>query len=204
MIYIQHRVNTVNELKTLPLSYGIEIDVRYHENEIVLHHDPFNHHETNIETLEQLLSNWQNNGPIILNLKTEGIEEQCINLMSKYQIKEWFFLDMSMPLMVKYSFQKKIKNFNQDNLAVRFSEFEPIEYALAFQDKVTWIWVDCFNNFALDYSGYQKIKNANFKICLVSPELQGHSMDRIKEFKTMLSRMTIDAVCSKRPDLWIN
>lgn len=202
MIFIQHRVNTVKDLKTVPLSYGIEIDVRYHENELVLHHDPFNHHNGKAETLENLLDSWQNHGPIILNLKTEGIEEQCIHLMAKFKIKEWFFLDMSMPFIVKYSFHKNIKNFNRNNLAVRFSEFEPLEYAIAFQDRVAWIWVDCFNNFALDNLSYQKIKNANFKICLVSPELQGHSLGRIKEFKDIIGSMTIDAICTKRPDLW--
>ena len=91
MIFIQHRINTLQELKTVPSLHGIEVDVRYHENELILHHDPYYHHQDTIDSLETLLSNWENNGPIILNLKSEGIEEQCIDLMEKYNIKEWFF-----------------------------------------------------------------------------------------------------------------
>ena len=204
MIFIQHRINTLQELKTVPSLHGIEVDVRYHENKLILHHDPYNHHQDTIDSLETLLSNWENNGPIILNLKSEGIEEQCIDLMEKYNIKEWFFLDMSMPFMVKYTLQQERKNLNPHNFAVRFSEFEPLEYALAFQDRAGWVWVDCFNKCALNIDVYHQIKKANFKICIVSPELQNHSENRIPEFKSQLSSMKIDAVCTKRPDLWEN
>jgi len=34
--------------------------------------------------------------------------------------------------------------------------------------------------------------------------LQNHSENRIPEFKSQLSSMKIDAVCTKRPDLWQN
>lgn len=44
--YIAHRINTLEQLQQVPLKYGIELDIRYHENSLVLHHDPFHHHET--------------------------------------------------------------------------------------------------------------------------------------------------------------
>ena len=113
------------------------------------------------EELETLLEHWDNDGPIILNIKTEGIEPMCIEIMKKFQIKHWFFLDISMPYMVKYSFEainNSIGEFSPENLAVRFSEFEPIEYALSFKGRAKWIWVDCFNFFPITPSIYTKIK----------------------------------------------
>ena len=125
--------------------------------------------------------------------------------MAKYKIDNWFFLDMSMPYFAIYSeiaINNRLKNFGPANLAVRFSEREPIEYALAFKDKAKWVWVDCFTKMPLDNNSYKKLKDAGFQICLVSPELQKHSTDRIADFKKQLIGLEIDAVCTKRPDLW--
>lgn len=205
MIYINHRVNTLMQLKKVPMQNGIELDIRYHEDELVLHHDPFGHHENVPEKFEDLLKEWNHEGPMILNVKTEGIEQACINLMAKYKIKNWFFLDLSMPFFAIYAERAKnneISGFSPDNLCVRYSEFEPIEYALAFKGKAKWVWVDCFTYLPIDDLSYNQLKDAGFKICLVSPELQKHSMARIEEFKSQLKDMYIDGVCTKRPDLW--
>lgn len=205
MILIKHRVNTLEELKKVKYGEGAEIDVRYHEDRLILHHDPFSHHENNCLLLEEFLSNWKSHGPIILNIKTEGIEQECISLMNRFNLLNWFFLDLSMPYFVKYSnlaSKKEISGFSKKNLAVRFSEHEPLEYALSFSNKSDWIWVDCFSHLPLNKDSYISIKQANFKICLVSPELQGHSKENIKEFKSRMLKMEIEAVCTKFPELW--
>jgi hypothetical protein len=205
MIYINHRINTIEELMKVPEQNGIELDVRYHENELILHHDPFNHHKNKPEIFENLLKKWHHKGPMILNIKTEGIEKACIELMNNYKINNWFFLDLSMPYFVIYSNVAKkneITGFSQENLAVRFSEYEPLEYALSFSGRAKWIWVDCFTKMPLNQSSYDKIKKAGFKICIVSPELQKHQLTKISEFKEQITNLTIDAVCTKRPDLW--
>lgn len=202
MIFIHHRINTIQELQDIPLMDGVEVDVRYHKNTLILHHDPFHHHEIFTDTLETFLQNWNSKGPIVLNLKTEGIEKHCIELMAKYRVKNWFFLDMSMPFIIKYSLDETISNFGKDNLAVRFSDYEPFEYALSFKGRASWLWVDYFDSHSLNIQNYEKIKKANFKICIVSPELQNHSLNLIPEFKTLTKNMTIDAVCTKRSDLW--
>jgi len=205
MIIIKHRVNTLEDLKNVKKENGAEVDVRYHNNEIILHHDPFNHHQNNDLLFEEFLCSWTSNGPLILNVKSEGIENKCIDMMSKFRIRNWFFLDLSMPYFVKFTNiaeTKTIKGFTPSNIAVRFSEFEPIEYALSFSGKSEWIWVDCFSYLPLNTKLYKLIKKESFKICLVSPELQNHSKDRIKEFRSQVSLMEIDAVCTKYPHLW--
>jgi len=54
----------------------------------------------------------------------------------------------------------------------------------------------------LDKNAYDKIKKAGFKICMVSPELQHHHLTEIKKFKEQTIGWTIDAVCTKHPNLW--
>ena len=153
MIIINHRINSLLKLKEIPLKHGIEIDVRYHKDDLILNHDAFNHHITKSTKLKDLLIMWNNFGPIILNLKSEGIEDACMKMMEKYKVKNWFFLDMSMPILVKYSDKakkKEFKYFSPENLSVRFSDREPIEYALSFKGKASWVWVDYFSHFPLN------------------------------------------------------
>ena len=205
MLIINHRVNSITQLISVPFDHGAEIDIRYHNNDLIIDHDPFEHQIKNPELLSNFLEHWKHSGPLILNLKTEGIEEECISLMSIFKIKNWFFLDMSMPFLVRYSLiaNNEGSNILPRNLAVRFSEYEPIEYALSFSGKAHWVWVDCFNELPLNLDNYKKLKNAGFKICIVSPELQNHLLDKIIEFKNQLKNMEIDAVCTKSPELWL-
>lgn len=205
MVYIHHRINTISSLWNVSTKDGIEVDVRYHENTLILHHDPFHHHQNYVQTLESLLCEWHHAGPLILNVKTEGVEQACIDLMNKYQISSWFFLDLSMPYFAAYAQKaalKKIAGFSRENLCVRFSEYEDIAYALGFAKNVSWVWVDCFTHCPLDFEIAEKLKNAGFKICLVSPELQGHPKDWIEKFQQQLCGISIDAVCTKYPYLW--
>lgn len=190
MLKIAHRINTIAQLKEVPTNQGIEVDIRNEGKILILHHDPF----CPGEPFEDLLKVY-NHQLIILNTKSEGMEEEILALLKKYNIKNYFFLDLSLPFLVKYAIR------GEKNIAVRFSEFEPIEFALAFAGKVDWVWVDCFTHLPLNKEIYKKLKE-HFKICLVSPELQGYDLEEIKTFKEIIATMEIDAVCTKRPDLW--
>ena len=52
MQIIEHRINSIEKLKKIPFNHGVEIDVRYHDDKLILHHDPFSHHREKIEYLE--------------------------------------------------------------------------------------------------------------------------------------------------------
>ena len=205
MIIIDHRINTLNQLDNVPISNGIELDIRYHNDQLILHHDPFGHHLETPVKFEDMMAKWKGEGPVILNVKTEGVELHCIEIMKRYSISNWFFLDLSMPYFVLFSQKANVgdlEGFGPSNLAVRFSEFEPIEYALSFANRVEWVWVDCFNRMPLTEKIYTSLKTCGFKICLVSPELQKHPTRRIEEFKKALRGFEIDAVCTKHSDAW--
>ncbi len=78
---------------------------------------------------------------------------------------------------------------------MRFSEHEPIEFALAFAGRVDWVWVDCFTRLPLDRESHRRLRE-HFKICLVSPELQGHPHATIGAYRRQLAGLPIDAVCT--------
>jgi hypothetical protein len=191
MKLIKHRINTIKELEKCDSSGGLELDLRYKNNEIILHHDPFFEGEKFEDFLKEFKLNF-----IILNIKSEGIEEEVLRLVKKYDVPDYFFLDTSIPFMVKH-IEKGWSKF-----AVRFSEYEPIELSLKFKGKIEWVWVDCFTRFPLDKESYVQLKK-HFKICLVSPELQGHPISMIEDFKKQMKGFDIDAVCTKHPDVWI-
>jgi 2'-5' RNA ligase len=188
VFYFAHRVNTTENLKKIPKKYGIELDLRDYGKELMLEHDPF----TGGERFEDFLKSYDKSS-IILNIKSERIEYQVLKLLKKFNISEYFFLDSSFPMIYTLS------NEGEKNIAIRFSEYESIDSVLLMKNKVKWVWVDCFNNFPLNLENYKKIKDSGLKICLVSPELQKHNIERINEFKTIIykNNFKIDAICTK-------
>lgn len=204
MIIVQHRVNEPARLADLPREFGAEIDVRYHENRLVLQHDPFEHHKQNLVTLDEFCRAWKQDGPLILNVKSEGLEQRCMEVMARYGIENWFFLDLSMPYFVRYArlAASRTGSIGPENLAVRYSEYESIHYALNFQGSAAWVWVDCFTHLPLDESVAADLVAAGFRICVVSPELQGHPEEKIREVAEQCAALPVTAVCTKHPQLW--
>ena len=186
--FIAHRVNTVEELKGLPLEYGVELDLRDDGDDLVLQHDPFK----SGELFEDYLKHYQH-GTMILNIKSERIEHRVLELIKKYGIDDYFFLDSSFPMIFLLS------NQGENNCAVRFSEYEGLDTILAMAGKIKWVWVDCFTRLPIDPASYDKLKSAGYKICLVSPELQGRPED-IELYKARLEKQGIifDAICTKQ------
>jgi hypothetical protein len=71
---------------------------------------------------------------------------------------------------------------------------------------VEWVWVDCFTRFPLTTESAGRLQRAGFKLCLVSPELQGRPAEtEIPQMRALLGSLGIaaEAVCTKRPDLWL-
>jgi hypothetical protein len=194
MEIISHRRNTITELISTDSKYGVEVDVRTDHGQLIIHHDPCKPGES----FEEWIGLYRH-GTLILNVKEEGLEPYLISLMKSNGISNYFFLDQSFPFMIKWS------NAGERRCAVRVSEFESIETALSLAGKVDWVWVDCFTHFSLEEEEAGRLKDAGFKLCLVSPELQGRDATvEIPELASLLTERHIvaDAVCTKRPDLW--
>tara|TARA_Y100000589_G_C26944627_1_gene543864 strand:+ start:33 stop:620 length:588 start_codon:yes stop_codon:yes gene_type:complete len=193
MEIIYHRRNSINDLKSTSHSYGVEIDIRSYNSELIINHEPFN----NGDKFSDWITHYKH-GTLIINIKEEGLEESILWYLRKYKIKSYFFLDQSFPFILKFS------SLGIMNIAVRVSEYESIDTALNLKDRISWVWVDMFEKFSLNYNDFQKLKLANFKLCLVSPELQINNKNTIDDIQKIIfkEQMEFDAVCTKEPFLW--
>jgi hypothetical protein len=190
MRFIAHRINTAAQLRQTPQEYGVELDLRDRGERLIVQHDPF----ADGEDFEVYLRDYRH-GLMILNVKSERIEPRVLELVRKHNIRDYFFLDCSFP-MIRYLVAQ-----GEHRIAVRFSEFEPIESALALAGQVDWAWIDCFTKMPLDSTSYARLK-PHFKLCGVSPELQGRPVETIAAYAQQLAPFPLDAICTKRPDLW--
>ena len=188
MHFISHRVNTVEELRKVRSQDGVEIDIRSYGESLILAHDPY----VDGENFEDWLKEY-NHGTLILNVKCERIELRVLEVLKKYSVSNYFFLDSTIPMI-----NLLVQKYSERKVAIRFSEFEPIEVLAPFQGLVDWVWVDCFTKLELTKEIEEKIHEMGFKICLVSPELQGRDAE-IEKYRDYLksNNITLDAVCSK-------
>jgi hypothetical protein len=195
MRIIRHRINSIAELNKTPFDLGVEIDIRTNGNDLILQHEPF----MDGENFDQWLKSFKHQ-TLILNIKEEGLENRALDMMRQYGIEDFFFLDQSFPFLIITA-----RN-GEKRCAVRVSEFESMDTALSLMGKIDWIWVDYFTRFPLNRNSAKKLHAAGFKLCVVSPELQGFDpQNQVPLLKQLLvdEYINADAVCTKHPDLWI-
>lgn len=195
---IKHRCNTLKDLDSVSdLKWGVEIDLRASSEKtggIYLAHDAW----TSGEDFEEWLVAFKQkniNGPIILNTKEDGLEQRILDILKAYDVDSYFFLDTATPTLIKWTLKNKINSF-----ALRLSCYEPT-IPLNFDGNVEWVWVDCFDGTPLTDKIVTPFKERGFKVCLVSPELQGQAIEKLKDFSNLV--VLADAICTKNPQAWI-
>lgn len=188
MRFIAHRVNKTEELDKLSVEYGAELDLRDGLNgRIYIQHNPFEPGED----FEDYIKHYHH-GTMILNIKSERIELKILDLLEKYKIKDYFFLDSSFPMIFLLSEK------GEHNIALRLSEYEGMDTIRHMAGRVNWIWVDCFTKIPIGKNELEELKSMGYKTCFVSPELQGRDKE-IEEYKNYLRSqgMQFDAICTK-------
>ena len=193
MKIIRHRRNSLAELAATPREFGVEVDIRSRGDQLIIHHDPF----VEGEAFDAWIATYAH-GTLILNVKEEGLEERLLVLMARHGIEDFFFLDQSFPFLVRTARR------GERRCAVRVSEYESLDTALSLAGMIDWAWVDCFTRFPLERSDADRLGRAGFKLCLVSPELQGQDPGEIVQMRELLAvrGISAEAVCTKEPGLW--
>jgi len=192
MIFIKHRVNSVADLKKTNAEFGVEIDLRSENKKIYLHHDPFKKGETFEKWIKQF-----RHKIIVLNVKEEGLEDRIIKTLKKNKINNFFFHDQT--------FSTLIKNMSKTKVSIRYSEYENLSKKDYLFKKIKWLWLDNFTEINLSRKFYKYLKRKRVKICMVSPELV--EKGRESEIKKLVKKLkknkfNVDAVCTKKPNLW--
>ena len=164
MEIVIHRVNTLENLRRIPEEFGAEIDIRAYGSKLILNHEPF---QSGLK-LEEFLREYQH-GLLVLNIKEAGIESKVLELVSRYKIKSFFLLDVEFP----YIYRASREGCSQ--IAMRYSEDEPIESAQKFAGILEWVWIDTNTQLPLSMPICHSL--TNFKTCLVCPERWGRPKD---------------------------
>lgn len=188
MEFIAHRINALTELKNLSNEYGVELDLRDDLNgRIYIQHNPFE----GGDDFEDYLKSYHH-GTMILNVKSERIEHKILEMIKGYNIKNYFFLDSTFPMI------KLLSDTGEKNIAVRYSEYEGMDTLRVMSGKADWVWVDTFTKLPLDNALYNEIKQLGYKTCLVSPELQGQP-EKIETYAGQIKeeKIMFDAICTK-------
>jgi hypothetical protein len=194
VIIVAHRRNTRADLRATPEHLGVEVDIRSRGDRLLVAHDPFADGE---DFRDWILA--YRHALLILNVKEEGLEGTLLQIMREREIGSFFFLDQSFPFLLRTARQ------GERRCAVRVSEYESVETALALGGLVQWVWVDCFTRFPLSAADAARLSAAGMKLCLVSPELQGrHDPQETAALRGHLRAMKLEvaAVCTKYPERW--
>lgn len=183
MIIVAHRVNSIKDLNSLPPDFGVEIDVRGWGKDLVLNHEALEPGDL----LEDYLRVCNPNRFVVFNIKEAGIELRIHELAKKFQIKNYFLLDVEFPYLYRAARE------GEKRIAIRYSEDESIETVLKYKNLVDWVWIDTNTKLPLDASIAKQLKG--FKLCLVCPERWGRPED-IKPYRDRLAELGIklDAV----------
>lgn len=188
MIYIAHRINNISQLERLDKNLGVELDLRdAQDGSIYISHNPYE----SGEDFQEYLKHYEH-GFMILNIKSERIEIEVTKLLRERGITEYFFLDSSFPMIYLLS------GGGEQNIALRVSEFEGLDTARNMAGKIKWIWIDCFTKIPINKIQYDELKKLGYKLCFVSPELEGRDKD-LEAYAEFLRKngMEMDAVCTK-------
>jgi hypothetical protein len=194
MIFIEHRKNKISDLAQVNLANGVEIDLRSNVSmpgKLHLAHDPW----ALGDSFEEWLSEYIRlgiKGTIYLNTKEDGLENRAREILASLDFDRFLFLDTSFPTL-----DRNVQDGLGSQFFVRLSFYEDLENSIKFKGKVNWMWVDCFGKNPLSVELVKKART-HFKLCMVSPELQGGSVGDFERFLPLLPH--VDAICTK---LWL-
>ncbi|WP_294378810.1 hypothetical protein [uncultured Clostridium sp.] len=155
-------------VKALDNEFGFESDIRDYCGKLVISHNIANEESYLAEDIFKKLSEYNDKYCFAINIKSDGLKDLLVKLLDKYNIKNYFTFDMSVPQMIEY------KEYGID-FFTRQSEYEK---ELVLYNDAKGVWIDAFEDasWITEELLNRHIKNGK-KVCLVSPDL--HKKDHI-------------------------
>ena len=197
MIIIRHRANSLQEISSIQTKFGVEIDLRSRNDEIIISHDPFTANPI-------LFDDWlkfYNHNILILNVKEEGIEKMVLEIVGQHKVKNFFFLDQTFPLIVK------TLKVGETRTSIRISDYESLSTLEKIKElssfKPNWVWIDSLTGNWEHLSHLADIKKMGYRVCLASPELHQRELEsELIQIFGFIEMTPIDSVCTKHPERW--
>ena len=185
----QNTIKSINE--ALNNDYGIETDIRDYRKKIVVSHDMPSNKILYLEKVFQLYKKNNCKNIIALNIKADGLQLELNKLIRKYNIRNYFIFDMSIPESIKYL---------STNLRVymRLSEYEKNYQKLSFNG----LWIDQFKGEWIKPNEIENLLRKKIDICLVSSELHQRSKEKLWKSLRNNNRYKFSnfSLCTDYPD----
>ena len=183
--------------RALEMGFGIETDLRDHNCELVVSHDPPTESSYDFKTL---LTKWKDDDvlkdrTLALNIKSDGLLEALGRVKFLMDQSPHFFFDMAFPQQMAFARAGA-------SLAARISEFEsPNSRFWEYFQITERYWLDGFNS---DWWIDQPVVNTiclSSQVAVVSPEIHGREPGPVWEW---FARMVEDGcdmlICTDRPE----
>jgi len=177
--------------RALESGFGIELDVRDRNSNIVIAHDfPNNNALLFSEFLDRFNHYKLGSHILAINIKSDGLVGEIKRMVEEYELPNYFTFDMSIPEMLRY--QKFGLNY-----FTRLSEYEsnPI-----MTDGSSGIWLDAFENEWYDEEYLNKLVKTVEKVCIVSAEL--HDREHTNQWSLIkkLNDQNKFMLCTDKPN----
>jgi glycerophosphoryl diester phosphodiesterase len=143
--------------------FGIETDIRDHDGEVVVSHDPPRNDATTLRTFLQSYVDKGADTILALNIKSDGLQQAVAAQLAEYQVQNYFVFDMSVPDSLHY-IRADLRTF------VRLSEYETEGPLL---ERAPGVWLDAFEGQWWTLSLVRSLVDRNKQVAIVSPELHG-------------------------------
>ena len=155
--------------KAFQKGFGIETDIRDYRGRLVISH---NIADGKAFALEKVFECYNEQGcslMLALNVKADGIQDPLKVLLEKYNIRNYFMFDMSIPEQVVY----RDRGFR---FFTRCSDIEtvPVQYGSA-----QGVWADSFYSDWVSAEAVRSFLKDGKAVSLVSPELHGKSREKL-------------------------
>lgn len=154
--------------------FGVEFDVRDWNQRLVISHDPPGQQ---VRLLNDALSTWTQlpsiEGRLLaINVKSDGLVREFLNLHETLMGFRYFFFDMSFPQSLQY--------MRADlPVAIRLSEYESATSISGIGSSPRYYWVDSFSSdWWLDSDFWDEL-DPDAAPVIVSPELHGRDPRRV-------------------------
>lgn len=175
------------------IGYGIETDLRDYRGKLVISHNIATEDCVEAECVFKMYQEYNSKVLLALNVKSDGIQFLLEPLLKKYNIKNYFLFDMSIPESV----------VNANRMLRFYTRNSDIEKECVLYNRAMGVWMDFFfeEGWLTEKAIVQHITRG-MKVCIVSPELHGFDHTRLWTMlrASDLYRNEFVSLCTDVPD----
>lgn len=186
--------NSRAAIKTaLEKGYGFESDVRDYMGRMVISHNIADVSCQDAVEVFKWLSEYGDRYCFAINIKADGLKDILRDCFARYNIKNYFLFDMSVPQMIEFA-EMGLRFFTRRSEY----EIEPVMY-----EQAAGVWIDGFKR--IDWITGKLLRNYisdGKEVCLVSPDLHGKTdyklfWDKLRDWNIDFSKVLL---CTDYPD----